>query len=87
ALRRAAERAAARLAEVGEFDAARLAQLTPAVTAQLAAQSGRAVLVHRRLTADHLVVDAEGRVRGVLGWTGVAVGDPAEDIASLALAV
>ncbi|MFK0119411.1 aminoglycoside phosphotransferase family protein [Streptomyces sp. NPDC090994] len=87
ALRRAAERAAARLAEAGEFDAARLAQLTPAATAQLAAQSGAAVLVHRRLTADHLVVGADGRVRGVLGWTGVAVGDPAEDIASLALAV
>ncbi|WP_367869772.1 phosphotransferase, partial [Streptomyces prasinopilosus] len=30
---------------------------------------------------------ADGRVRGVLGWAGAVVGDPAEDIAGLALAV
>ncbi|MEV7448742.1 phosphotransferase, partial [Streptomyces nigra] len=36
---------------------------------------------------DHLVVSADGRVRGVLGWDGSVVGDPAEDIAGLALAV
>ncbi|MEU4659062.1 aminoglycoside phosphotransferase family protein [Streptomyces sp. NPDC023723] len=87
ALRRAAERAAARLARAGEFDPARPGRLTAAAAAQLAAQPGTAVLVHHRLTADHLVLDAEGRVRGALGWTGAVVGDPAEDIAALALAV
>jgi aminoglycoside phosphotransferase (APT) family kinase protein len=86
-LRRAAERAAGRLGEADEFDPARLQQLTAAATVQLAAQPGTAVLIHHRLTADHLVVSADGRVRGVLDWTGAAVGDPAEDIASLAVAV
>jgi aminoglycoside phosphotransferase (APT) family kinase protein len=33
------------------------------------------------------VVSADGRVRGVLGWADAVVGDPAEDIAGLALAV
>ncbi|GGM11540.1 hypothetical protein GCM10010129_64420 [Streptomyces fumigatiscleroticus] len=90
ALRRAAGRAARRLAEAGEsdeFDPARLAQLTPPATAQLAAKAGTAVLVHHALACDHLVIGADGRVRGVLGWSGAVVGDPAEDIAGLALAV
>lgn len=86
-LRKAADRAAGRLAAADEFDPARLAQLTQAATAQLGAQPGTAVLVHRGLTAGHLVVSADGRVRGVLGWTDAALGDPAEDIAGLALAV
>jgi aminoglycoside phosphotransferase (APT) family kinase protein len=84
ALRRAAERAARRLAAADEFDPA---QLTPAATAQLAAQPGSAVLVHHGLTGDHLLVSADGRVRGVLGWSDAVIGDPAEDIAALALAV
>ncbi|MCM1977254.1 MULTISPECIES: aminoglycoside phosphotransferase family protein [Streptomyces] len=87
ALRRAAERAAARLAEADEFDPARLHQLTPPAAVQLAAQPGTAVLVHHGLTGEHLVVSADGRVRGVLGWTDAVVGDPAEDIAGLARAV
>lgn len=87
ALRRAAERPAARLAAADEFDAARLRQLTQSATVQLAAQPGTAVLVHHALTGDHLVVSADGRVRGVLGWADTVVGDPAEDIAGLALAV
>ena len=33
------------------------------------------------------MVSADGRVRGVLDWTDAVVGDPAEDIAGLALAV
>ncbi|WP_338895465.1 aminoglycoside phosphotransferase family protein [Streptomyces sp. TG1A-60] len=85
ALRTAAGRAARHLAEADEFDAARLGQLTPASAAQLAAPA--AVLVHQRLTGDHLLVSAEGRVRGVLGWSDAVVGDPAEDIAGLATAV
>lgn len=87
ALRRMAVAAAERLARADEFDPARLHQLTPPGAAQLAAQPGTAVLVHHALRGEHLVVSADGRVRGVLDWTEAVVGDPAEDIAGLALAV
>jgi aminoglycoside phosphotransferase (APT) family kinase protein len=87
ALRRAAGQAAERLAAADEFDAARLHQLTQPGAVQLAAQSATAVLVHHDLRGEHLVVSADGRVRGVLDWTDAALGDPAEDIAGLALAV
>ncbi len=80
-VREAALRAARALAAADEFDPGRLAQLTPAATAQLAVQPGAPVLVHYGLAAEHLVVGADGRVRGVLGWADAAVGDPAEDIA------
>jgi aminoglycoside phosphotransferase (APT) family kinase protein len=79
--------AAERLGAADEFDPARLHQLTPPGAAQLAAQPATAVLVHHTLRGEHLVVGADGRVRGVLDWTGAVVGDPAEDIAGLALAV
>ncbi|MPY61617.1 aminoglycoside phosphotransferase family protein [Streptomyces spongiae] len=85
ALRKAAVRAAQHLAEADEFDPTRLAQLTAPATAQLTAPAP--VLVHRSLRGEHLVVSADGRVRGVLDWTGAVVGDPAEDIAGLAHAV
>ncbi|MCS0602153.1 phosphotransferase [Streptomyces sp. LP11] len=87
ALRRMAVHAAERLAAADEFDAARLQQLTPAGATQLAAQPGHAVLTHHALVGEHVVVSADGRVRGVLDWTEAAVGDPAEDIARLAVAV
>ncbi|MFH9863789.1 aminoglycoside phosphotransferase family protein [Streptomyces sp. NPDC017202] len=87
ALRRMAVAAGERLAAADEFDPARLHQLTPPGAAQLAAQPATAVLVHHALRGEHLVVSADGRVRGVLDWTGAVVGDPAEDIAGLALAV
>ncbi|USQ84091.1 aminoglycoside phosphotransferase family protein [Streptomyces phaeoluteigriseus] len=87
ALRRMAVAAAQRLADEDEFDPARLHQLTPPGAVQLAAQPATAVLVHHTLRGEHLVVGADGRVRGVLDWTGAVVGDPAEDIAGLALAV
>ncbi|MEV0905279.1 phosphotransferase family protein [Streptomyces hokutonensis] len=87
ALRRTAEQAAERLAAADEFDAARLHQLTQPGAVQLAAQSATAVLVHHDLKGEHLVVSADGRVRGVLDWTDAALGDPAEDIAGLASAV
>ncbi|MFF5496899.1 aminoglycoside phosphotransferase family protein [Streptomyces aquilus] len=87
ALRRAAEHAAELLAGADEFDPARLHQLSQQAAVQLAAQPGTAVLVHHGLTGDHLVVSADGRVRGVLGWADAVLGDPAEDIACLALAV
>ncbi|MEU1165998.1 aminoglycoside phosphotransferase family protein [Streptomyces sp. NPDC005921] len=87
ALRRMAVPAAERLAAADEFDPAPLLQFTSPGAAQLAAQPGTAVLVHHGLKGEHLVVSADGRVRGVLDWTDAAVGDPAEDIAGLALAV
>ncbi|MGJ5752606.1 phosphotransferase family enzyme [Streptomyces puniciscabiei] len=87
ALRRMAVHAAEGLAAADEFDAARLHQLTPPGAAQLAAQPGTAVLTHHGLTGEHVVVSADGRVRGVLEWTRAALGDPAEDIAGLAVAV
>lgn len=86
-LRTAAERAAERLADDDEFDPGRLAQLTGAAAVQLAAQTAAAVLVHHDLKGEHLVVSGDGRVRGVLGWTDAVLGDPAEDIAGLAVAV
>ncbi|MFF9125132.1 aminoglycoside phosphotransferase family protein [Streptomyces sp. NPDC014889] len=87
ALRRMAVHAAERLGAADEFDPARMAQLTAPAAAQLAAQPGTAVLVHHELRGEHLVVSADGRVRGVLDWTGAVVGDPAEDIAGVAVAV
>ncbi|MGW3462195.1 phosphotransferase, partial [Streptomyces olivaceoviridis] len=87
ALRRMAVHAAERLAAADEFDAARLHQLTPPGAAQLAAQPGSAVLTHHGLTGAHVLVSADGRVRGILDWTAASVGDPAEDIAGLAVAV
>lgn len=86
-LRTAAERAAEGLAAADEFDPGRLAQLTRPAAGQLAAQTAAAVLVHHDLKGDHLVVSADGRVRGVLGWADAVLGDPAEDIAGLAIAV
>ncbi|MFF9096795.1 aminoglycoside phosphotransferase family protein [Streptomyces sp. NPDC014802] len=87
ALRRMAVPAARTLTTAEEFDPGRLTQLTPPGAAQLAAQAGTAVLVHHALAGEHLVVSGDGRVRGVLDWTGAVLGDPAEDIAGLALAV
>lgn len=87
ALRRMAVTAAELLGSADEFDPVRLHQLTPPGAAQLVAQPGAAVLVHHDLRGEHLVVSADGRVRGVLDWTDAVIGDPAEDIAGLALAV
>ncbi|MES5818648.1 aminoglycoside phosphotransferase family protein [Streptomyces sp. RG80] len=87
ARRRAAGNAAELLGAADEFDPGRLNQFGLPAAAQLVAQAGTAVLVHHGLTGDHLVVSADGRVRGVLGWADAVVGDPAEDIAGLALAV
>lgn len=86
-LRTAAERAAEGLTAADEFDPGRLAQLTRPAAGQLAAQTAAAVLVHHDLKGEHLVVSADGRVRGVLGWGDAVLGDPAEDIAGLAIAV
>ena len=67
-----------------DFDPARFDQLAESAADQLAAQPGPGHLVHHGLGGEHLVISADGRVRGVLGWSGAVVGDPAEDIARLA---
>lgn len=85
-LRRAAGAAARKLAADDEFEAERLDQLTPRAVVQLG-PPGDPVLVHHDLKGEHLTVDRGGRVRGVLDWTDAVVGDPAEDIAGLAIAV
>lgn len=86
-LRREAVDAAERLGAADEFDPAPLRRFAPSAARHLTPQPGGAVLVHHGLTGEHLVVSADGRVRGVLGWSDAVLGDPAEDIAALALAV
>lgn len=83
-LRTAAERAVHHLQEADEFTGG-IGRLTPPAVDRLTPPAP--VLVHRGLSGEHLVVSGDGRVRGVLDWTGAAVGDPAEDIAGLAAAV
>ncbi|MFF1685368.1 MULTISPECIES: aminoglycoside phosphotransferase family protein [unclassified Streptomyces] len=85
-LRREAARSAELLGGEGEFEPARLAQLAAQAAAQLAPQPG-AVVVHHDLKGEHLTVTPDGRVRGVLDWTDAVLGDPAEDIAGLSIAV
>ncbi|MEU9608980.1 aminoglycoside phosphotransferase family protein [Streptomyces sp. NPDC048057] len=46
-----------------------------------------AVLLHNDLKGEHLLVDEDGALTGVLDWTDAALGDPAEDVAGLALSV
>ncbi|MFI9722118.1 phosphotransferase family protein [Streptomyces sp. NPDC052396] len=78
-LRRRAREAAVRLAADGEFGGAALPRPVAA--------SGTGVLVHHDLKGEHLLVAAGGRVHGVLDWTDAVIGDPAEDIAGLTIAV
>ncbi|WP_326687106.1 aminoglycoside phosphotransferase family protein [Streptomyces sp. NBC_01795] len=44
-------------------------------------------LVHHDLKGEHLLLTPAGRVSGVLDWTDAVLGDPAEDIAGLALSI
>ncbi len=78
--------AAERLAAADEFDAARLHQLTQPGAAQLATQPGAAVLTHHGLTGAR---GGQRRRPGARhpGLDPAALGDPAEDIAGLAVAV
>lgn len=85
-LRREAGAAALKLDADGEFEAERLEQLSAPAVAQLGPQPDT-VLVHHDLKGEHLTVSADGRVRGVLDWADAAVGDAAEDIAGLTIAV
>ncbi|MFI2032790.1 aminoglycoside phosphotransferase family protein [Streptomyces buecherae] len=60
---------------------------TPDVADATTAPAPVACLCHLDLKGEHLLVSDDGRVTGVLDWTDAAIGDPAEDIAGLAIAV
>lgn len=81
-----AERAARELGGTGRFGAGRLAPLSAAGLAQLTPRPN-GVVVHHDLAGRHLRVTDDGRVCGVLGWSAAAIGDPAEDIAGLAVSL
>lgn len=44
-------------------------------------------MLHNDLKGEHLLVTGSGRLCGVLDWTDAMVGDVAEDVAGLAIAV
>ncbi|WP_169736889.1 aminoglycoside phosphotransferase family protein [Pseudonocardia spinosispora] len=45
------------------------------------------VLVHADLKGEHLLVDGDGAISGVIDWTDAEIGDPATDIAGLAISI
>ncbi|WP_030673025.1 aminoglycoside phosphotransferase family protein [Streptomyces sp. NRRL B-1347] len=81
ALGAAAGRALARLAADGEVPRGL------AVDATAGPAPAASVVLHNDLKGEHLLVSSAGRVSGVLDWADAVVGDPAEDIAGLALSV
>lgn len=78
--------AAEQLAADGAFDVTLLARLVTVGPSQPAPPEEAAV-VHHDLKGEHLRVNDAGRVSGVLDWADAILGDPAEDIAGLAIAV
>ncbi|MFD7664531.1 phosphotransferase family protein [Streptomyces sp. NPDC059788] len=82
-LRRATEAAEA-VAARGEFEADRLPRLRVAGAEDATAPG---TLVHNDLKGEHLLVAEDGRIGGVLDWTDAVTGDPAEDVAGLAISV
>lgn len=85
ALHRRALAAARRLLDAGELTAAQLRRVQDAQPL-LSAPPQQVVLVHGDLKGEHLLID-QGRVSGVLDWTDAELGDPATDVAGLAIAV
>ncbi|WP_255953713.1 phosphotransferase [Streptomyces odontomachi] len=85
-VRAEAERAARQLGGTGRFGAGRFAPLGAAALEQLTPRP-HGVVVHHDLAGPHLRVTDDGRVCGVLGWAAAAIGDPAEDIAGLAISL
>ena len=79
-LRRRAADAVVRLAAAGEVDVA-----PPGVAGWDEPSDG--VLLHADLKGEHVLVDETGSVTGVLDWTDAAIGDPAIDVAGLAITV
>jgi len=47
------------------------------------AGSYRPTLVHGDFAAEHVLLDAEGAITGVIDWTDAMIGDPALDLAGL----
>jgi aminoglycoside phosphotransferase (APT) family kinase protein len=84
-LHRRALAAARRLLGAGELTAAQLRGIQDAEPL-LPASPQQVVLVHGDLKGEHLLID-QGRVSGVLDWTDAELGDPATDVAGLAIAV
>lgn len=85
-LRRRAAESARRLATRGEIHddlVVRLPQLTEVAPCTRPAR----VLTHGDLKGEHILVDENGAVSDVLDWTDAEIGDPATDIAGLAIAV
>ncbi|WP_253916235.1 phosphotransferase family protein [Streptomyces sp. MNP-20] len=82
ALGAAARRALTRLAADGEVPGG----LTVDTTDHPAPATAPVVL-HNDLKGEHLLVSSSGRVSGVLDWADAVVGDPAEDVAGLALSL
>ncbi|MER7345844.1 aminoglycoside phosphotransferase family protein [Streptomyces aurantiacus] len=85
-LHAAAEEAADLLTAVGEMPAA-LASHRASGTRDHSAPAPNPVVLHNDLKGEHLMVSSAGRVSGVLDWADAALGDPAEDVAGLALSV
>ncbi|QDY77345.1 phosphotransferase family protein [Streptomyces qinzhouensis] len=84
-LREAALRAARELAADPTLDPGLV--LRRLDTAPPPAAPDTAVLLHNDLKGEHLLIGDDGGVTGVLDWTDAALGDPAEDIAGLALSI
>ncbi|UNO43716.1 aminoglycoside phosphotransferase family protein [Streptomyces sp. MST-110588] len=79
----------------GEADLARMLRALAAVPVEAARAVGVPVaatyasgsLVHNDLKGEHLLVTEDGRIGGVLDWTDAVIGDPAQDIAGLAISI
>ncbi|MEU7149675.1 aminoglycoside phosphotransferase family protein [Streptomyces sp. NPDC045456] len=83
-LLRRATAAAEAVAARGEFTSGLLPRLR-VPGAESATAPG--TLVHNDLKGEHLLVAEDGRISGVLDWTDAVTGDPAEDVAGLAISV
>ncbi|TBO54361.1 aminoglycoside phosphotransferase family protein [Streptomyces kasugaensis] len=89
-LRKAAAAAAARLTADGELDGVADGAHRPPLRTDAPARRtppAPVAVVHNDLKGEHLLVSDSGRVCGVLDWTDAVLGDPAEDIAGLAISL
>ncbi|OGM43819.1 hypothetical protein ABOM_007552 [Aspergillus bombycis] len=50
-------------------------------------ETSRRVLIHNDIKGEHILVDSDGRITGLLDWADAGVGYPATDIAGLVLTV
>jgi aminoglycoside phosphotransferase (APT) family kinase protein len=90
ALRKAAAAAATRLTADGVLDGVPDGTRRPPFMTgapEWPTRPAPVAVVHNDLKGEHLLVADSGRVCGVLDWTDAVLGDPAEDIAGLAISV